>query len=78
MFAAIKDLYDRCIKEERSNKTKISAQDEWRYLYQRWTSIIWSYEYKKKISSKEMASEFNSVIDAIKDCNQKKHYEVKI
>ncbi len=78
MFAAIKDLYDRCIKEERSNKTKISAQDEWRYLYQRWTSIIWSDEYKKKISSKEMASEFNSVIDAIKDCNQKKHYEVKI
>ncbi len=78
MFAAIKDLYDRAIKEDREKKTKISAKDEWRYLYEKWTPVIWSEEYKRAISSQTMAVEFNSVIDSIKNCSNKGFYEVKI
>lgn len=78
MFAAIKDLYDRCSFEDRKSRSNIPVDHEWRYLYENWIPVIWKTQYQEKISAQSMAEEFNSVVDAIKECRNKSYFEINL
>ena len=76
MFAAIKDLCDRCAFEDRPQITKLDVQSEWRKLYRKWTAEIWRDEYAAKQSAHELSEAFNTLADRVKQCNNKANYEI--
>lgn len=76
MFAAIKDLYDRCAFEDRKSKGRVVK--EWEKLYKKWASEIWSEEYSAKQLANNVAKELNNLVDTIKACNNKTNFEIKI
>lgn len=78
MFAAIKDLYDRCAYEDRSSRTDRPVEEEWRYLYESWIADIWSQEYNEYSSAQGMAEELKTLIECIRKCNNKDCFRLTI
>ena len=78
MFAAIKDLYDRCAFEDRKDKSPLPVTIEWQRLYSKWTSEIWREEYSAKQSAHAIAEEFNNLADSIKQCNNEANFKINI
>ena len=78
MFAAIKDLYDRCAFEDRKDKSPLPVTIEWQRLYRKWAPEIWREEYSAKQSAHEIAEEFNNLADSITQCSNKSNFEIKI
>lgn len=78
MFAAIKDLYDRCAFEDRKDKSPLPVTIEWQRLYRKWAPEVWREEYSAKQSAHEIAEEFNNLADSITQCNNKANFEIKI
>lgn len=76
MFAAIKDLYDRCAFEDRKNKSPIEVKYEWHELYKQWMPDIWRDEYLAKQSASELAKEFNNLADSIKQYKNKANFDI--
>ena len=78
MFAAIKDLYDRCAFEDRKEKSPLPVTYEWERLYRKWAHELWREEFAIKQSAHAVAEEFNKLADSIKQCNNKANFEVNI
>ena len=78
MFAAIKDLYDRCAFEDRKNKSPLPVTIEWQRLYRKWAPEVWREEYSAKQSAHEIAGEFNNLADSIAKCSNKANFEIGI
>ena len=78
MFAAIKDLYDRCAFEDRKNKSPLPVTIEWQRLYRKWAPEVWREEYSAKQSAHEIAGEFNNLADSIAKYSNKANFEIRI
>lgn len=78
MFAAIKDLYDRCAFEDRKDKSPLPVTIEWQRLYRKWAPEVWREEYSAKQSAHEIAGEFNNLADSIAKCSNKANFEIRI
>lgn len=78
MFAAVKDLYDRCAYEDRSSRTDRPVEEEWRYLYVSRIADIWFQEYNEQISAQGMSEELNTLVERIRKCNNKDCFRIII
>lgn len=76
MFAAIKDLYDRCAYD--SMNDILGIEEEWRQLYEDWIHIIWREEYNKKMSVQNIAEEWNDTVSAFRENSDKDLFLVQM
>lgn len=74
-FAALKDFYDRATYAGRGEPE--SVLDQWNFLYQTWTSIIWADKYRSRLSLKGQAQAWDDMIAQFKAQNKKELFTVQ-
>lgn len=68
MFAALKDLHDRLSNSGIGDDiSKGNVEIEWRYMYEDYMPIIFQEEYANNESIKDVAKEWNDLIDMFKE-----------
>ena len=68
MFAALKDLHDRLSNSGVGDDiSKGNVEIEWRYMYEDYMPIIFQEEYANNEAIKDVAKEWNDLIDMFKE-----------